>query len=448
MQGFKNIWATAVTKMELLISETAMSLWIRKIQPMAYESDCAVLLVESPFHRDIIMSKYRDIIRNTLTDIVGFEMDINVVTTEDKKYVHKFVSENNSDNLIEENINNLVDSIQKDFTFDNFVTGDSNKHAHAACIAVAKNPARAYNPLFLYGNTGLGKTHLLHAIQTEIKKNFPSYKTLYVKSEDFTNDLIEHLRTNNMQAFKTKYRSVDVLFVDDIQFIAGKNSTQEEFFHTFNALYENGKQIILASDRPPRDIQLLENRLRSRFESGIITDIYMPEYELKVAIIKKKAVAYNILLPDDVIDFIAQRIKNNIRQLEGVLKKIMAFQIVSELPPNIAIAQSAIRDITNENEPLPVIVDKIITEVGREMEVTPEDIKSLKRISNITSARQLAMYVMREITDMSLPEIGKQFNGRDHSTVHHAIKKIEEKASNNSIYRAQINDIIKNIKER
>ncbi|MDF2685656.1 MAG: chromosomal replication initiator protein DnaA [Clostridia bacterium] len=445
MQAFKNVWQTAVDKLETSISETAMTLWIKTIQPIIYENDSAVLLVESPFHRDIIMSKYRDLIRKVLTEIVGFEMDINVVTPEDKRYSGKAKQNDVNENL---DLEQFVEPVFPEYTFDNFIVGDSNKHAHAACIAVAKNPAKAYNPLFLYGNTGLGKTHLLYAIKNEIKKTYPNYKTLYIKSEDFTNDLIEYIGKKNMQEFKNKYRSVDVLLVDDIQFIAGKDSTQDEFFHTFNALYEANKQIILASDRPPRDIQLLESRLRSRFESGIITDIYMPEYELKVAIIKQKAISYNISLPEDVIDFVAQRIKNNIRQLEGVLKKIMAFQLISKSPPNIAIAQSAIRDITNENEPLPIIVDKVITEVSREFEVSPEDIKSKKRIESITFARQVSMFIMREITDMSLPEIGQQFNGRDHSTVHHAIKKIEDKITMNNILKSRINDIIKNIRER
>jgi chromosomal replication initiator protein len=445
MQAFKNVWQTAVEKLESSISETAMTLWIKTIQPIIYENDSAVLLVESPFHRDIIMSKYRDLIRKVLTEIVGFEMDINVVTPEDKRYSGKIKQNEVNENI---DLEQFVEPVFPEYTFDNFIVGDSNKHAHAACIAVAKNPAKAYNPLFLYGNTGLGKTHLLYAIKNEIKKTYPNYKTLYIKSEDFTNDLIEYIGKKNMQEFKNKYRSVDVLLVDDIQFIAGKDSTQDEFFHTFNALYEANKQIILASDRPPRDIQLLESRLRSRFESGIITDIYMPEYELKVAIIKQKAISYNISLPEDVIDFVAQRIKNNIRQLEGVLKKIMAFQLISKSPPNIAIAQSAIRDITNENEPLPIIVDKVITEVSREFEVSPEDIKSKKRIESITFARQVSMYIMREITDMSLPEIVQQFNGRDHSTVHHAIKKIEDKININNILKSRINDIIKNIRER
>ena len=250
-----------------------------------------------------------------------------------------------------------------------------------------------------------------------------------------------------MADFKNKYRNVDVLLMDDIQFIAGKEQTQNEFFHTFDALYMAHKQIILVSDRPPKDIQFLDKRLCSRFESGLTTDISMPEYELKVSFIKQKALLFNVKITDEVCDYIAQRVKNNIRQLEGVMKKLMAFQQISNLPPNIAIAQEAIKDVTNENEPLPIIVDKVIMEVSSEYEVSSEDIKSKKRnSSNIVFARQVAMFILKEITPMALEEIGKQFSGRDHSTVHYAIKKIEKKADNDTVLRAKIDEIIKRIR--
>ena len=446
MQSLNSIWNLTVDELDKHISGTAMNLWIRTITPIRYEDNCFVLAVHSPFQKDIIMSKYRPMLKDTLSDIVGFEVDIKVLTSEDKQEIPKSKAVN-INTEVESSMNEVVDQKPAEYTFDNFIVGESNKHAHAACLSVARNPARSYNPLFIYGNTGLGKTHLLKAISTEVKKNFPSYNVLYVKGEEFTNDLIDHLQNKNMTEFKNKYRTVDVLLVDDIQFIAGKDSTQDEFFHTFNALYEDNKQIILASDRPPKDIQLLESRLRSRFESGIITDIYMPEYELKVAIIKMKAQSYGITLPPDVIDFVAMKIKNNIRQLEGVITKIMAFQLVSNVSPSIAIAQSAIRDIVNENEPLPVVVDKIILEVSREFDIPAEEIKGTKRVESIAFARQIAMYIMREITDMSLPEIGQEFNGKDHSTVHHSIKKIEQKLTTNPVFKDRIQQIIKNVKE-
>ena len=444
MQAFKNLWSAAVERLTKHISESAMDLWIRPIVPVAYEDDSAILMVESSFQRDIIMSKYKDLISHELSDMVGFEMTINVITPEDRQ-VSQSVKKPEAPKV---QIESMVEPIYPEYTFDTFVVGDSNKHAHAACYAVAKNPSKAYNPLFLYGNTGLGKTHLIKAIRNEIAVSFPHYKTIYITGEEFTNELIDNIRNKTMPEFKNKYRNVDVLFVDDIQFIANKDSTQEEFFHTFNALYEANKQIVLVSDRPPKDIALLENRLRSRFEMGIITDIYLPEYELKVAIIKQKAKTYGMELPDDVVDFVAMKIKNNIRQLEGVLKKIMAFQLISNLPPSIAIASSAVRDITSENEPIPVVFDKVLKEVSHEFGVSEEDILSKKRIENVTFARQIAMYIMREITDLSLPEIGQNFNGRDHSTVHHSIRKIEAKIKTNNTLKNRIDSVIKNVQER
>lgn len=446
MKAFKTLWTAAVERLTSHISESAMDLWIRPIVPIAYEDDSAILMVESSFQRDIIMSKYKDLISHELSDMVGFDMTIKVIIPEERPVPYGTKPPEVPKRDIE--LESMVEPIYPEYTFDTFVVGDSNKHAHAACYAVAKNPSKAYNPLFLYGNTGLGKTHLLKAIRNEIAVSYPNYKTIYITGEEFTNELIENIKNKTMPEFKNKYRSVDVLFVDDIQFIANKDSTQEEFFHTFNALYEANKQIVLASDRPPRDIQLLENRLRSRFEMGIITDIYLPEYELKVAIIKQKAKTYGMELPDDVVDFVAMKIKNNIRQLEGVLKKIMAFQLISNLPPSIAIASSAVRDITSENEPIPVIFDKVLKEVSHEFGVSEEDILSKKRVENVTFARQIAMHIMREITDLSLPEIGQHFNGRDHSTVHHSIRKIETKLKTNNSLKNRVETIIKNVQER
>lgn len=455
MQNFKSVWKNAVEKMKGSINQTAFDLWIKSIEPIKYEDDCAVLYVDSSFQKGVIMSKYREIIRQALFDSVGFDMDINIITAEDKDKIKKIPIKSSIDLDIEEDI---ISNDFPEYTFENFIVGDSNKHAYASCLAVAKNPAKAYNPLFIYGNTGLGKTHLLFAIKNEIQNNYPDYKTLYIKSEDFTNELIELTQqgksmaaksntSRNMADFKNKYRNVDVLLMDDIQFIAGKEQTQNEFFHTFDALYMAHKQIILVSDRPPKDIQFLDKRLCSRFESGLTTDISMPEYELKVSFIKQKALLFNVKITDEVCDYIAQRVKNNIRQLEGVMKKLMAFQQISNLPPNIAIAQEAIKDVTNENEPLPIIVDKVIMEVSSEYEVSSEDIKSKKRnSSNIVFARQVAMFILKEITPMALEEIGKQFSGRDHSTVHYAIKKIEKKADNDTVLRAKIDEIIKRIR--
>lgn len=447
MKNFKQVWDAAVLKLSETVNPNAMDLWIRPAEPINYENNAAQILVESPLQRDIIMSRYRDDIRKALYDVTGIDMDVKAMTEKDYN-PNKSKSMRDEPFHVDTKLNPYEEKLPSNpYTFENFIVGDSNRHAHAACWAVAKSPASLYNPLFLYGNTGLGKTHLLHAIQNEVARLYPSYKVLYVNCEDFTNDLIEHIKNKNMSDFKDKYRTVDVLLIDDIQFISGKDSTQTEFFYTFNALYEDGKQIILASDRPPKDIQNLEERLRSRFESGLITDIIVPEFELKVAILKQKAASYSIDIPEDVIFYIASHIKNNIRQLDGVVKKIKAFQLVSDTVPNVALAQNVIRDITNENEPLPILLDKIFLTVSRDFNVTPEDIKSTKRTENMVLARQVTMYIIRKITNLSLPDIGKEFNGRDHSTVHHALNKIEDKMNDYPSFETRVNNLIKEIKE-
>lgn len=455
MQNFKSVWAAAVDLLQNSINETAMNLWIKTITPVKYESDYAILKVESDFQRDVIMTRYKSVIIKALEDVVGFEMNIKVIT--DESSASEEVAKSDPVSFVTEEAVAAAEDKSSEYTFSNFIVADSNKHAFAACKAVANHPAGAYNPLFIYGNTGLGKTHLLFAIKNEINALHPELKTLYVKSEHFVNELValtsqgKALSDNanspkNMIEFKEKYRGVDVLLVDDIQFIAGKETSQNEFFHTFDALYQANKQIILVSDRPPKDMLLLDERLKSRFEQGLTTDIYMPEYELKVAFIRQKALMYNIKMTDEVIDFIAQRIKNNIRQLEGVIKKLMAFQDISDMPPNIAIAQSAIKDITHENMPVSVIVDKVIIEVSSAYDVSAEEIKGNSRKKNIVLARQIAMYILKTVTDMSLEDIGKPFGNKDHSTVYYAIEKIEKTLETNTSLNNEINDIIKKIK--
>ena len=455
MQNFKSVWAAAVDLLQNSINETAMNLWIKTITPVKYESDYAILKVESDFQRDVIMTRYKSVIIKALEDVVGFEMNIKVIT--DESSASEEVTKSDPVSSVNEEAVAAAEDKSSEYTFSNFIVADSNKHAFAACKAVANHPAGAYNPLFIYGNTGLGKTHLLFAIKNEINALHPELKTLYVKSEHFVNELValtsqgKALSDNanspkNMIEFKEKYRGVDVLLVDDIQFIAGKETSQNEFFHTFDALYQANKQIILVSDRPPKDMLLLDERLKSRFEQGLTTDIYMPEYELKVAFIRQKALMYNIKMTDEVIDFIAQRIKNNIRQLEGVMKKLMAFQDISDMPPNIAIAQSAIKDITHENMPVSVIVDKVIIEVSSAYDVSAEEIKGNSRKKNIVLARQIAMYILKTVTDMSLEDIGKPFGNKDHSTVYYAIEKIEKTLETNTSLNNEINDIIKKIK--
>lgn len=313
-------------------------------------------------------------------------------------------------------------------------------------MAVASNPATSYNPLFIYGASGLGKTHLLYAICGEISRTKPGTNILFVKGEEFTNDLISAITTETTKEFHDKYRQADVLLVDDIQFIGGKESTQEEFFHTFNTLYQAGKQIVLTSDRPPKEIKTLEDRLRTRFEWGLIADIQPPDFETRIAIIRRKAQLMDIDIPDDVAEYIANRIKNNIRQLEGAVKKLKAYKLLAGTPPSILIAQNAIRDILNDNQPLPVTVERIISEVGRTYGVSPTDIRSNKRSAQISSARQTSMFIVREITQMSMSAIGEEFGGRDHSTVVYAVQQVEKNMKSDLHYKETVEDIIKNIR--
>ena len=315
-------------------------------------------------------------------------------------------------------------------------------------MAVSTKPATLYNPLFIYGNSGLGKTHLLYAICNEITRSFPSMNIIYTKGDEFTNEMIEAIRHGTTAQFRQRYRKADILLVDDIQFIAGKDSTQEEFFHTFNSLYEAKKQIVLTSDRPAKDIATLEERLLTRFEWGLTADIQPPDFETRIAIIKRKAELLGIAMPDNVCEYIANRVKNNIRQLEGTVKKMKAFYLLNGDPLNINTAQAAISDIINNSQPAPYTVEKIIEEVARTFGATSADIRSAKRSANISNARQVAMYIAREITQMPMEAIGKEFGGRDHSTVVYATQQVEIKLAKDSKMKSTVEDIIKNIRDR
>ena len=334
-----------------------------------------------------------------------------------------------------------------EFTFDTFIVGSSNEFAYAACKAVAqKQKNKIYNPLFIYGPSGLGKTHLLMAIIHESKLKTPNIKILYVSGENFTNEFLTAIEKKTTREFQSKYRNADILLIDDIQFVAGKERTQEEFFYTFNELHSLGKQIILTSDRPPKDIKTLEERLRTRFESGLLIDISPPDFETRVAIIRRKAELLNIDIPDDVTEYIALRLKDNIRQLEGAIKKIKAYKLFTGSPPSIAVAQNVIRDILNDNRPVPVTVERIVDEVAKTYNVSADDIRSKKRTAPIPAARQAAIYCIREITQMSLEAIGKEFSGRDHSTIVYSLQQMEKSIETEEHTKEIIDDIIKNIR--
>ena len=438
------------------LSELAYQLWIKSLEPVSFDGNTAVLYIKAEFMKKIVEEKYLDLLTKAFEAVVGFPVKIEILceTSEkgDKKEISPASIQTSSPSPVlpsysQEEIDMNSQGGEYEYTFSTFIVGSSNKFAQAACRAVAQNPANAYNPLFIYGGSGLGKTHLLYAIAGEIKESRPKTNVIYVKGEEFTNELIAAIGAESTKEFHDKYRQADVLLVDDIQFIGGKESTQEEFFHTFNTLYQAGKQIVLTSDRPPKEIKTLEGRLRPRFEWGLIADIQPPDFETRIAIIKRKAELLDLEIPSIVEEYIANHVKNNIRQLEGVVKKLNAYNKLAQTPPSILLAQSAIREILTDNQPIPVTVERIISEVGRTFGVSSEDIRSSKRSSQISNARQIAMYVIREITQMSMAAIGNEFGGRDHSTVVYATGQVVKNMKQDTKYKETVEDIIKNIRD-
>lgn len=438
MDSFNEAWKIICDYCKNRITEVAYKTWISRIKPIKidFNSGDAILMVPNEFHRQTLNRCYMPLLTTAFNEIFGSGINIRFIIPE---------STNNENKSLN---NNLSINAKYEFTFDTFIVGSSNKFAHAAALAVSANPAGAYNPLFIYGNSGLGKTHLLYAICNDIKFNHSDLNIIYIKGDDFTNELIEAIKHGITSQFHNKYRKADILLVDDIQFIAGKDSTQEEFFHTFNSLYEDKKQIVLTSDRPPKEIQTLEDRLRTRFEWGLIADIQPPDLETRIAIIKRKAENLEIDIPNDVCEYIANRLKANIRQLEGTVKKMKASFLLSEELPSIHTAQSAISEILNNDQPPPVTVEKIIQEVARTFSVSPEDIRSSKRSSSISNARQISIYIVRQITQMSMSTIGSEFGGRDHSTIVYATQQVEKNIAKNPKLKAMVEDIIKNIRDR
>ncbi len=448
MDSLQEILDLVLQKLQEVINPTSYSMWIKGLEPVKMEGTTVTLQAQTPFKRDQIMRLYLNHISSAFEEVVGFPVEIII----NYKYGDgDFSSSREGEDLSnyafsKEEIEKNVAGGDYDYTFNTFIVGPSNKFAHAASLAVATNPAGAYNPLFIYGGSGLGKTHLLYAISNEVTKSRPGFNAIYIKGEDFTNELIEAIKSETTNAFHNKYRQADILLVDDIQFIGGKDQTQQEFFHTFNTLYQAGKQIVLTSDRPPKEIKTLEERLRTRFEWGLLADIQPPDFETRIAIIQRKAELLDISLPDEVCEYIANKLKTNIRQLEGVVKKLKAYKLLAGTPPSILITQNAIREVLNDQQPVPITVERIISEVARTCGVSPQDIRSNKRAKPYSDARQTAMYIVREITQMSMASIGEEFGGRDHSTVVYSIQEVEKKKDTDPRYREMIDDIIKNIK--
>ena len=423
------------------ISEIAYNVYITCMEPQGIEDGEMVVLVKNDWLKKTILEMYSQKLLDALREVFGIPLGLRIITKEAPQ------DSGTSAALPIEGNGFPTAMADEEYSFDNFVVGSSNKFAHAAAQAVASKPASLYNPLFIYGGSGLGKTHLLCAICKEIQRNNPRARILYTKGETITIELIEAIRNGTTPEFRAKYRQVDVLLVDDIQFIAGKVQTQEEFFHTFDDLHSAGKQIVLTSDRPPREIATLEERLQSRFEMGLLADIQAPDFETRVAIIRRKAQMLDVPIQDDVTEYIANQLKSNVRQLEGVVKRLRAQYLLNNEQPNLLAAQNAIRDIRNDNQPVPITVERIITEVSRTMNVTPEDIRSNKQSAAVSKARQVAAYVVREITNLPMKAIGQEFGGRDHTTIVYAIQKVETQMAKDPTFKNMVNDIIKNIRE-
>ena len=442
LDSFDQAWELICQYCKSNITEVAYNTWFSRLKPVSLDFDRATAMIEAPneFHKQTLLRCYSDLLKDAFQNVFGGGISFQICVHEELK--------------AQQPEPDPFDQGDYELNFDTFVVGPSNRFAHAACQAVAAKPALLYNPLFIYGSSGLGKTHLLNAVAKEFKKNFPDRSVIYVKSEDFTNEIITAIGQGTTPAFREKYRKADLFLMDDIQFIAGKASTEEEFFHTFNTLYDAKKQIVLTSDRPPRDIAILEDRLKTRFEWGLLADVQPPEFETRVAIIARKAESLHFEIPETVCEYIANKLKSNIRQLEGTVKKLRAYHLLENKPINIATAQAAISDIINNNQPAPVTVDKIIEEVARTFSgnvpggITPEDIRSKQRNANISMARQVSIYIAREITNMSMVEIGQTFGGRDHSTVVYAIRQAEQNIKKDPRTKALVDDIIKNIRDR
>lgn len=472
MQSFNEIWDMTIEELKKEFPLTSVDLWFKKLNLCDFNEERAVIICDEVYKYKILNTKYKDAIKKALSNIVGFDVDVVIVDkkSDPEKYAGYVppengvvpepvnladlsqISESEEEGEFSQKGRQKLQQNQMEYTFDNFIIGSSNKFAHAASVAVANEPAcnsdkesYAYNPLFIYGPSGLGKTHLLYAIINHIRKTRPELKIVYVKGEEFTNQLIDSISKKTPGQFREKYRTADVLLIDDIQFIAGRESTQEEFFHTFNALYEDHKQIILTSDRPPKEIQTLEDRLKTRFEWGITADIQLPDTELRAAIIKNKAAAINVDFSNEVINYLADNLRSNIRQLEGAIKKLGALNLLTGTPITVEIAEEAIKDIITDNDNPNSMTDRVLESVAKKFGVTVENLKSPMRNKEIKYPRHIAIYILREYTGLSLPKIGSIFN-RDHSTALNSINTVKnELKKKNSSFEMDISDILKEL---
>ena len=464
INDLEDIWEQVKIDLSKDITPSIMELWFGPVKIHGYEENTIIFATESEFNYNVFTKKYIPILKKAFSEQFGFEQEIKVIFTgvpssterikEQLRLNRTPSAEEKKEEPVEESAENENEPVNVagvlpidysfQYTFDNFIVGSSNKFAHAACTAVAAHPAKNYNPLFIYGPSGLGKTHLMSAIVNEIKRKNPKAKVLYIKGDDFTNQMIDSLSRQEMSKFHEKYRNCDILLIDDIQFIAGKTSTQEEFFHTFNALYEEHKQIVLSSDRPPKDIQTLEDRLKTRFEWGLIADIQPPDLELRIAIIKKKAEQVSITLSEEVLTFLAENLRSNIRQIEGTIKKLSAIVFLDGREITMEIAAACLQEITGGVVPVQVIVDKIFSAIFNKYGVTKAELLGEKRTKNIAFARHVSVYLIRQITEMSFPGIAKIFN-RDHSTMLSSFELISKRINSDPMFNVEISELMKEV---
>ena len=462
IEEIREIWNMVKESFRAELSETSIDLWFGEISVVSFDTSeyTLTLGIPSAFKFDIVKNKYIASIEQKFCQLLGFDVTVNLTFTGSaaagdsiKSRVIGIPDVQKKEEEVKSPLNTLTD-FNFEYTFENFIVGSTNKFAHAACVAVANRPANyesdtrrslsTYNPLFIYGNSGLGKTHLMHATINRMKENNPDIKIIYTRGEDFTNQMIACLANKTMAEFHEKYRNCDVLLIDDIQFIAGKTSTQEEFFHTFNALYDGKKQIILTSDRPPRDIKTLEDRLTSRFEWGLLADIEPPDLELRIAIIKKKAEQVNITIPDDVLTFLGENLRSNIRQIEGAIKKLGALSFLSGKQINMELAQECISELLGGAEPVSVTVDRIFNLVYNRYGISKESLTGNKRNKDIANTRHITIYLIRELTEMSFPSIAKIFE-RDHSTIISSHRLMETRMLEDPAFLSEINELKKEI---
>ncbi|MBO5403634.1 MAG: chromosomal replication initiator protein DnaA [Phascolarctobacterium sp.] len=439
------IWIKFTDKFKESVSEKVFDVWINPIMPLEVTDTYYKVAVQNNFFKKVIEEKYAKTIESILSSIMEKNITLIIDTIEEsegkqiipeikpaEEPMRPLFKAEREDEIDESNLN-------PKYVFENYVMGNSNRFAYAAALAVANNPASTYNPLFLYGGVGLGKTHLMHAIGNRIKQNDPTMKVLYISSENFTNEIINSIYNKNTEAFRKKYRNIDCLIIDDIQFLKGKEQTQVEFFHTFNDLRDSNKQIIISSDRLPKEIETLEDRMRSRFESGLIADIQPPDLETRMAILRQKAVNDKIELPNEVLTLLATSITSNIREIEGVYTKVVAYSSLMNVPVTLDITKKILDDMGNVVQVKQITFESITQAVAEHYHIKVDELFNKKRTQNIAYPRQIAMYLCRELADMSYPRIGELFGGRDHTTVIHAYEKISNKSKIDSKLQNDLN---------